>query len=83
MSIKRILWSLLAGVSLSLAGCDEDNPKPEDGTTDPVPDIPYESVQDMYGAPDYLDRDPMDMVEEDTGEEEEEPMQTDYGPPTP
>ena len=71
MKLSRIFWSLLAGVSVSLAGCDKDDP-PDDATEDQRID------QTMYGPADWINSD----IEEDTDPDSEMP-QGEYGPPPP
>lgn len=73
MSLKRIFWSLLAGVSLALAGCDDD------GGPDPV----------MYGPPPDASLDQGGDTNDEEGSEDaamedmvvsEEELATLYGP---
>lgn len=81
MSIRKMLWSLLAGVSISLAGgCDEDTP--------PRQDVSEDELMIAYGVPDMVEDPVGDMVDiQDMAAEDVEPdgelPQTDYGPPTP
>ena len=83
MSLRKILWSILAGASMSLmGGCDEDK-SPGDASTEDTggeeavfPDAVY------YGPPDIAEVDTSDAVTED-GDEEEELTPVEYGPPSP
>ncbi len=72
MPLKRIFWSLLAGVSISLTGC-------EDGGPDPQPEygVPVDTLVDQLN-------DGIDSVETDAladVEQEESPIVPMYGTP--
>ncbi len=84
MSLKRIFWSMLAGVSFSLAGagCEEENP-PADTTTD---DLQVEEAADVQQEDVTTDRQDVQEVTEAAevtpdAEPDGEVPQTDYGPP--
>lgn len=70
MSLKRIFWSVLAGISLSVLGCDEDEPDPQ-----PEYGVPVDTVVDQ--ADDAADA--ADMLEDI--EEEESTIAPMYGVP--
>jgi hypothetical protein len=65
--LQKILWSVLAGAALGLAGCGDD-----DGTAyGPPPDTSADEGSDP--AAEVADDPAVDPTEE-------EPMSTDYGP---
>jgi hypothetical protein len=79
MSLKKILWAMLAGASLSLAGCDDDGGPQE--LYGPPPDTSIDTGGDTGDA------DQADALE-DSGVDEELATimygpQPEYGPPTP
>ena len=74
MSLKKLLWSVIAGVSLLTVGCDDDNP-PKDGET-------ADELMIAYGPVEVTDQNLYDAAEIDDEPDGELP-QTDYGPPTP
>jgi hypothetical protein len=80
MSIRKIFWSMLAGMSLAMAGCDDGKPVPNPPEYGPPPD---------YSTDDLSDQASDDVLAEDVGEEEEElpafmyGPQPEYGPPPP
>jgi len=78
MPIRKIVWSLLAGVSILAAGCGSSTvygPPPEYGP-------PADSFVDPDA--DAADSHEADALSEDLDVEEEEgPPATDYGPPRP
>ena len=79
MSLKRIFWSLLAGVSLALAGCEDDG-GPEYG---PPPDTAVDQPGDTAGDEASGDTAVEDMV---VSEEELATLYgpvPEYGPPAP
>ena len=63
MSIKKIFWSMLAGMSLAMAGCYEDKK--------PAPDPPEYGPPADYSVDDLADQASDDVLAEDLGEEEE------------
>ena len=70
MSIKKIFWSILAGISLAMAGCDDENPVPDPPEYGPPPDYSTDYLADQAGD---------EVLAEDVGEEEELPVVM-YGP---
>ena len=79
MELKRILWSLLAGLSMSLAGCEGGGepvaygPPPEDTQVDHEADSSDAQDQDQVEV--------SDIVSEDPAKEESGPAPM-YGPAT-
>ncbi|MFH1436400.1 MAG: hypothetical protein ABIJ56_11840 [Pseudomonadota bacterium] len=74
MKWSRIFWSLLAGVSVSLAGCDKDDP-PDDATEDQRIDQTMYGPLDMYGD--------ADIGEDPDPDPDSDMPQTAYGPTPP
>ena len=70
MELKRILWSLLAGLSFSVAGCNDVNepvaygPPPQDTQVDQETDSSDSQDQDQVEVSDIVSEDP---AQEDGG----------------
>jgi hypothetical protein len=63
MDLKRVFWAMLAGVSFSLSGCDEENPPADGADTPDMQDVqPDEGMGDAYGPPDFLEGDIFEVI---------------------
>ncbi len=80
MSLKRIFWSMLAGVSFSLAGCEEENP-PADTATDDIQAEEAADVQHEDAVTEGQDIHEVADVAADDGLAETEFPPVEYGPP--
>ena len=80
MSLKRIFWSILAGVSFSLAGCDEENP-PADTSSDDIQVEEATDVQHEDAVTDQQDIQEVTDVAADDAAAEAEGWPVEYGPP--
>ncbi len=76
-SLTKLFWSFLAGISLSLIGCEEDK-KPTDAF---VEELRGEGGGILYGPPDFYDTSASDEIAIE--EEWEDVPAVMYGPPTP
>jgi hypothetical protein len=90
MSLKRIFWAMLAGVSFSLAGCEEENPPldasessdaadtEDTASTEDVRDTDADEsgAQEIYGVADMINRDVFDVFPDEPGVDDPEPPRT-------